>query len=82
MCTSSLKLVRQLISSASVGTFFTFLGIDLLVARQSGLSFGLRYLFDRNDAHLQVWIAAVPIIRLSDVFSVYLFSWLASKHNE
>ncbi|EMD32931.1 hypothetical protein CERSUDRAFT_160952 [Gelatoporia subvermispora B] len=39
------------LSSASVGTFLTGLGIDLVVNHQAGLSFGLRLLFDRNSAH-------------------------------
>ncbi|KAI0795136.1 hypothetical protein C8Q75DRAFT_863749 [Abortiporus biennis] len=51
-----LIIVRQragiLTACASVGTFLTALGIDLLVNRQTGMSFGLRYLFDRNNAHL------------------------------
>ncbi|EPT00405.1 hypothetical protein FOMPIDRAFT_1049725 [Fomitopsis schrenkii] len=39
------------IGSASVGTFFVALGIDLFVNKQSGMSFGLRYAFDRNMYH-------------------------------
>ncbi|OBZ69550.1 hypothetical protein A0H81_10284 [Grifola frondosa] len=39
------------ISCASVGTFLTGLGIDLIVNKQSGMSYGLRYLFDRNSHH-------------------------------
>jgi len=40
------------IGSASAGTFLTALGIDLIINRQNGMSFGLRFLFDRNDVHL------------------------------
>jgi len=51
-----LAVARQraaiLIGSASVGTFLTALGIDLIINKQNGMSFGLRFLFDRNDAHL------------------------------
>ncbi len=30
------------------------LGIDLIINKQDGMSRGLRYLFDRNTAHLAV----------------------------
>ncbi|CCM05218.1 uncharacterized protein FIBRA_07428 [Fibroporia radiculosa] len=38
-------------ASASVGSFFLALGVDLLVNKQSGLSLGLRYLCDTNPSH-------------------------------
>ncbi|KAF5375559.1 hypothetical protein D9615_009156 [Tricholomella constricta] len=41
-----------LFASASVGTFLVFLGIDLIINRQSGMSRGLRFLFDRNASHV------------------------------
>jgi hypothetical protein len=41
-----------LVGSASVGTFFCALGIDLVVNQQSGMSRGLRYLIDRNRYHV------------------------------
>lgn len=41
-----------LFGSASIGTFLVSLGIDLIMHRQSGMSRGLRILFDRNPAHL------------------------------
>ncbi|KAI0741051.1 hypothetical protein C8Q76DRAFT_209992 [Earliella scabrosa] len=48
-------LVRQrlgLVSCcAAVGTFLVGLGIDLIIEKQSGMSFALRFLFDRNDSH-------------------------------
>ena len=44
----------QAIASASVGTFFVALGIDLFANKQSGMSFGLRYAFDRNKYHYYV----------------------------
>lgn len=44
--------VGLLIGSASVGTFFCALGIDLVVNQQSGMSRGLRYLIDRNRYHV------------------------------
>ncbi|KAI0079847.1 hypothetical protein K474DRAFT_1591300 [Panus rudis PR-1116 ss-1] len=51
-----LVVLRQraaiVISSASVGTFLTALGIDLILNRQKGMSTGLRFLFDRNNHHL------------------------------
>ncbi|KAG1781976.1 hypothetical protein EV702DRAFT_498913 [Suillus placidus] len=41
-----------LLGSASIGTFFCALGIDLAVNQQSGMSRGLRYLIDRNRYHI------------------------------
>jgi hypothetical protein len=41
----------QIIGSASAGTFLAFLGVDLLINKQSGMSRGLRFLFDRNAFH-------------------------------
>jgi len=38
--------------SAAVGTFLMSLGIDLVINKQKGMSLGLRFLFDRNNAHL------------------------------
>ncbi|KAI0338380.1 hypothetical protein BDW22DRAFT_709967 [Trametopsis cervina] len=50
-------LLRQRVAitvcSASVGTFLTGLGVDLIINKQSGMSFGLRYLFDRNSSHTE-----------------------------
>ncbi|CAA7260488.1 unnamed protein product [Cyclocybe aegerita] len=40
-----------LFSCASVGTFLTFLGADLIIHKQAGFSRGLRFLFDRNASH-------------------------------
>ncbi|KAF9243193.1 hypothetical protein BU15DRAFT_43219 [Melanogaster broomeanus] len=37
---------------ASTGSFLCALGIDLAVKQQSGMSHGLRYLFDRNQYHV------------------------------
>jgi len=36
---------------ASIGTFLSFLGVDLLINKQAGMSRGLRFLFDRNSSH-------------------------------
>ncbi|KAK7036524.1 hypothetical protein VNI00_011721 [Paramarasmius palmivorus] len=52
-----LLLVRHqraalLFGCSSVGTFLVFLGLDLLLNKQSGLSRGLRFLFDRNSNHI------------------------------
>ncbi|KAJ7029986.1 hypothetical protein C8F04DRAFT_1006251 [Mycena alexandri] len=40
-----------LFGCASIGTFLTALGLDLIMAKQAGMSAGLRFLFDRNDNH-------------------------------
>ncbi|KAH7907346.1 hypothetical protein BJ138DRAFT_1160371 [Hygrophoropsis aurantiaca] len=40
-----------LLGCASAGTFLCVLGIDLVMNKQSGMSCGLRYLFDRNTYH-------------------------------
>ncbi|KAI0359559.1 hypothetical protein OH77DRAFT_1387263, partial [Trametes cingulata] len=36
---------------AAVGSFLVALGIDLILQKQSGMSAGLRFLFDRNSSH-------------------------------
>ncbi|KAJ7125289.1 hypothetical protein C8R44DRAFT_782789 [Mycena epipterygia] len=41
-----------LFGCASIGTFLTALGVDLIMARQDGMSAGLRFLFDRNGSHI------------------------------
>ncbi|KAI0067587.1 hypothetical protein BV25DRAFT_835860 [Artomyces pyxidatus] len=41
-----------LVGCASTGTFLLGLGVDLIVNKQSGMSRGLRVLFDRNSSHL------------------------------
>ncbi|KAJ7188895.1 hypothetical protein C8R46DRAFT_1056101 [Mycena filopes] len=41
-----------LFGCASIGTFLTALGLDLILAKQDGMSAGLRFLFDRNDNHV------------------------------
>ncbi|KAJ6590047.1 hypothetical protein DFH09DRAFT_1140753 [Mycena vulgaris] len=41
-----------LFGCASVGTFLTALGVDLIMTKQDGMSAGLRFLFDRNGSHL------------------------------
>ena len=56
----------QTIGCASVGTFMTGLGIDLLINKQAGLSFGLRFLFDRNDSHVKVGGCSVVYLALAD----------------
>ncbi|THU89777.1 hypothetical protein K435DRAFT_802493 [Dendrothele bispora CBS 962.96] len=52
----SLVVWRQraglLTACASTGTFLTVLGADLILHKQSGLSRGLRFLFDRNSSHI------------------------------
>ncbi|KAF5357418.1 hypothetical protein D9758_005934 [Tetrapyrgos nigripes] len=42
-----------LFACASSGTFLTVLGVDLILYEQSGLSRGLRFLFDRNSSHIE-----------------------------
>ncbi|KZT05392.1 uncharacterized protein LAESUDRAFT_813506 [Laetiporus sulphureus 93-53] len=44
------------LASASVGTFFIALGIDLAVNKQEGMSLGLRLMCDRNKHH---WVDLV-----------------------
>ncbi|KAJ4483763.1 hypothetical protein J3R30DRAFT_3285331 [Lentinula aciculospora] len=48
--------IAMLIACASTGTFLASLGVDLIFNRQSGLSFGLRSLFDSNDNHLAYFL--------------------------
>ncbi|GLB37853.1 putative protein with domain of unknown function (DUF4203) [Lyophyllum shimeji] len=47
-----------LFGSASDGTFLVFLGVDLIINRQAGMSRGLRFLFDRNASHVRDIIIA------------------------
>lgn len=53
---ADLILIQQIIGSSSAGTFLIGLGVDLFLNRQSGMSRGLRFLFDRNSNHLAVGI--------------------------
>ncbi|KAF9012680.1 hypothetical protein BDQ17DRAFT_1321645 [Cyathus striatus] len=46
------KRLGLAVACASTGTFLTFLGVDLILNKQTGMSTGLRFLFDRNKAHL------------------------------
>jgi len=46
-----------LVACASAGTFLTFLGVDLLLNKQIGMSSGLRLLFDRNEAHVAAFVS-------------------------
>ncbi|KAJ7503130.1 hypothetical protein B0H11DRAFT_619582 [Mycena galericulata] len=46
-----------LFGCASIGTFLTALGIDLIMSKQAGMSLGLRFLFDRNDSHAAYFLA-------------------------
>ncbi|KAJ7496736.1 hypothetical protein FB451DRAFT_1359295 [Mycena latifolia] len=41
-----------LFGCASIGTFLTALGVDLIMTKQEGMSLGLRFLFDRNGSHI------------------------------
>ncbi|KAI1791155.1 hypothetical protein LXA43DRAFT_1061562 [Ganoderma leucocontextum] len=38
-------------SCAAIGTFLIGLGIDLIMEKQNGMSFALRFFFDRNNSH-------------------------------
>ena len=48
------KPITKLIGSAATGTFLVSLGIDLILNKQSGMSRGLRTLFDQNTSHIAV----------------------------
>ncbi|KAJ7072826.1 hypothetical protein C8F01DRAFT_1243852 [Mycena amicta] len=45
-----------LFGCSSIGTFLTALGVDLFLEKQTGLSLGLRFLFDRNDSHAAFFV--------------------------
>jgi len=45
-----------LFGCASIGTFLTALGIDLIISKQAGMSMGLRFLFDRNSSHIAYFL--------------------------
>jgi len=40
------------IGTASAGTFLVSLGLDLALSKQTGISRGLRFFFDRNSSHI------------------------------
>lgn len=44
----------QIVSTSTIGAFFLALSIDLSLNKQSGLSEGLRFLLDRNKAHITI----------------------------
>lgn len=44
----------QLSGCAAIGSFLVALGADLIIQRQRGMSFALRFLFDRNNSHFLV----------------------------
>ncbi|KAJ7198575.1 hypothetical protein GGX14DRAFT_666096 [Mycena pura] len=46
-----------LFGCASIGTFLVALGVDLVLQKQDGMSLGLRFLFDRNDSHVEFLLA-------------------------
>ncbi|KAJ3777025.1 hypothetical protein FB446DRAFT_223968 [Lentinula raphanica] len=48
--------IAMLFACASTGTFLTSLGVDLIFNKQSGMSLGLRSLFDSNDNHLAYFL--------------------------
>ncbi|KAI5122195.1 hypothetical protein M0805_002684 [Coniferiporia weirii] len=41
-----------IVGGSAAGSFLIGLGVDLLINKQSGMSRGLRYLFDRNSNHI------------------------------
>jgi len=51
---SVLSSPSQLSMSSMAASFLLSLGVDLIVNRQQGMSFGLRVIFDTNDAHKSV----------------------------
>jgi len=46
------RRAAMLIACASTGTFLLSLAVDLIINQQSGLSIGLRSVFDNNDNHV------------------------------
>lgn len=50
----------QVTGCAAIGTFLVSLGVDLVLEKQSGMSFALRFLFDRNNSHFLVRIRLLP----------------------
>ncbi len=64
--------------SSAVGTFLSALGIDLLINRQAGMSFGLRFLFDRNSTHMVV--SATYFLRWCGVSSQFTSTSAGTLH--
>ena len=46
--------ITQIICCAAVGSFLVALGVDLILEKQAGWSFALRFMFDRNNSHFLV----------------------------
>ena len=61
------KPITKLIGSAATGTFLASLGIDLILNKQSGMSRGLRTLFDQNTSHIAV--SSVSIFKTRKKFN-------------
>ena len=60
--------ITQIICCAAVGSFLVALGVDLILERQAGWSFALRFMFDRNNSHFLVRAFSLPL----------LISWVSS----
>ena len=60
-CVSANNRTNQSACCAAVGTFLIGLGIDLIAEKQDGMSFALRFFFDRNNSH---FLVRVPIAYL------------------
>ena len=54
-------VILQIIGSSAVGSFFSILAVDLVINKQSGMSLGLRFLFDRNEHHFAVSDMCFPV---------------------
>lgn len=46
---------------AAIGTFLIGLGIDLIIETQNGMSFALRFFFDRNNSHFLVRLTNIHL---------------------
>ena len=62
-CVSANNRTNQSACCAAVGTFLIGLGIDLIAEKQDGMSFALRFFFDRNNSHFLVRLTSVHPLR-------------------
>lgn len=62
-CVSANNRTNQSACCAAVGTFLIGLGIDLIAEKQDGMSFALRFFFDRNNSHFLVRLTSVHLLR-------------------
>ena len=60
-CVTANNRTNQSACCAAVGTFLIGLGVDLIAEKQDGMSFALRFFFDRNNSHFLVRLTSAHL---------------------